>query len=262
MKSLVQSLLVSALAVIAGGAAAAVTVDGTDVSVGSGAGWTYEAPVVRLTGPGPFVVSGTDETGGTVLRAEANCTVVASNLVLSAAGTGVRARGDAWTYARAVAEDGAGRSVAVFSRGIGHASSPTAVLAPDDPASAAGSVFAWSDVWKASDVLWTPHETNDAAVVWTGARFVAARRRGGFMVSEDGGATWNEAAWDGHPVNLRAVARDPASGTLVAASTQGLWKSADGGLTWTQSTNLYANAVVWKDGLFVAAGGDDPAQAT
>ena len=41
-----------------------------------------------------------------VLRAEADCAVVVSNLQLSAATTGRRARGDGFGYARAVAEDG------------------------------------------------------------------------------------------------------------------------------------------------------------
>lgn len=248
-------------AALAGIASAAVTVDGVAVAAGaSGEGWTYEEPVVRLTGTGPFVVSGSDLAGGTVLRAEADCSVVASNLLLSAASTGLRLRSDGFYFADSVAEDGAGRSVAVFPEGIFYSSAPTAVLAPDDPAAAAGSFFTWSDVWRASNVTWEENDTNVAAVVWTGKRFVAARFRGGFMVSEDG-AAWRAAAWDGHPVNLRAVARDASSGTLVAASTEGLWRSTDGGLSWLQATNLYANAVVWKDGLFVAVGGDDPAQA-
>lgn len=261
MKSLVQTLLVSALAATAGGAAGAVSVNGTDISAGSGDGWTYEAPAVRLTGSGPYVVSGTDVTGKTVLCAEADCTVVASNLVLSAASTGLRFRGDGYYFADSVAEDGAGRSVAAFPEGLFHSSVPTAVLAPDDPASAAGQSFTWSDVWRPSNVTWEESDTNSAAVVWAGERFVAATFRGGFLVSEDG-AEWRTAKWDGHPVNLRAVARGGANGgTLVAASTQGLWTSCNGGLSWTQATNLYANAVVWSDGLFVAVGGDDPAQA-
>lgn len=241
---------------LAGASAAAVSVNGTAVSAGGGAGWTYEAPVVRLTGSGPYVVSGSDLAGGTVLRAESDCAVVASNLLLSAASTGRRLRSDGFYFADAVAEDGAGRSVAVFPEGIFCSSVPTAVLAPDDPAAAAGSFFTWSDVWRASDVTWEANSTNSAAVVWTGKRFVAARFRGGFMVSEDG-AAWRAAKWDGNPVNLRAVARDASSGTLVAASTKGLWRSTDGGLSWLQATNLYANAVVWKDGLFVACGTDD-----
>ena len=85
MKSPAAILLSAALAGIA---SAAVTVDGVAVAAGaSGEGWTYEEPVVRLTGPGPFAVSGTDYAGGAVLRAEADCTVVVSNLQLSAATT-------------------------------------------------------------------------------------------------------------------------------------------------------------------------------
>ncbi|MBQ9727226.1 MAG: hypothetical protein IJV65_06955 [Kiritimatiellae bacterium] len=254
-----------ALACATHAAGAAITVNGAAVGAGaSGSGWSCEAPVVRLTGPGPFVVSGAESAGRVVLRAESDCTLVVSNLSLSAAGTGVRARADGFDYARCyarcVAEDGAGRSVAVFRDGLYHAAAPTAVLTPDDPAAAFGSPQTWADVWKPSNVLWTPHETNDAAVIWAGERFVAVRNRGGFAFSEDG-AAWRAAEWNGTPHNLRAVARDPATGTLVAASTEGLWTSRDGGLRWTQATNLYANAVVWSDSLFVAVGGDDPAQA-
>lgn len=261
MKNHAHAILVAALAVIAGGVAAAVTVDGTDVSVGSGAGWTYEAPVVRLTGPGPFVVSGTDETGGTVLRAEANCTVVASNLVLDASATGVRPHTDGLALVRTAASDGAGTTVIDAGDGLYVSPYPTSLLLPDDPAAAYGYAFVWGDVWQRSNIAWTPAGTNSAALAWTGERFVAARFRGGFLVSEDG-ASWREAAWDGHPVNLRAVAQSGADGgTLVAASTQGLWRSTDGGLHWLQATNFYSYAVVWSAGRFVAVGkaADDPA---
>ena len=237
----------------AGAAFAGVSVNGAAVSAGSGAGWFYEAPVVRLTGPGPFVVSGADASGGTVLRAEADCVVVASNLVLDASATGRRARGDDLVLVQSFATDGAGTSVVSAGYGLFVSRSPAAALPPDDPAAAYGSAFVWDDVWARSNVSWEPSDTNRAAVVWTGERFVAARYRGGFMVSEDG-AAWRAAAWDGTPENLRAVARDPATGTLVAASTDGLWRSTDGGLSWLQATNLYANAVVRSSGLFVAVG--------
>lgn len=259
MKSQAVLLLSAALA---GVASAAVTVNGAAVAAGaSGAGWTYDEPVVRLIGPGPFAISGADLAGGTLLSAESDCSVVASNLVLDASATGLRARGDGWDVASAFAEDGAGRSVAVFPDGLYRATAPTAALPPGDPAAASGSTFVWGDVWERSNVSWEPNATNRAVVVWTGERFIAARFRGGFMVSEDG-AAWRAAKWDGHAVNLSAVARGGADGgTLVAASPEGLWRSRDGGLSWTQATNLYANAVVWSDGLFVAVGGDDPAQA-
>lgn len=260
MNRIALTLLASSLAALAGGASAAVAINGADAAAVEGDGWTRAGSVVSLAGSGPFVVSGSDLSGGTVLRAGADCTVVASNLALSAASTGTRARGDGFDYARSVAEDGAGRSVAVFPDGLFYADGPTAVLLPGAPAAAFGSAHTWGDAWKPSNVAWEPNGTNDAAVAWTGERFVAARFRGGFLVSEDG-ATWRAAAWDGTPHNLRSVARDPVAGTLVAASTQGLWTSRDGGLSWTQATNLYANAVVRSDGLFVAVGGDDPAQA-
>ena len=261
MKPIAQAILVSALAAFTGGAAAEVAVNGVPVSAG-GTNWTYMAPVVSLTGAGPFVVSGSDLTGGTVLRADANCEVVASNLVLDATATGVRPHSNGIALVNTIATDGAGTTVIDAGDGLYVSGYPTSAVLPDDPAAAYGSyAFAWGDIWQRSNIAWTPAGTNFAALAWTGERFVAARFRGGFLVSEDG-ASWREAAWDGHPVNLRAVARGGAtSGTLAAASTQGLWISHDGGLSWSQSTNLYSYAVVWSAGRFVAVGkaADDPA---
>ena len=252
---MIRSFSVFALsAVLAGAAAGGVAVNGSDIAAGAGDGWTYAAPVVSLAGPGPFVVSGADVAGGTVLRAEADCAVVASNLVLSASGTGTRARADGLALASSFASDGAGNAVACFSDGLWRRGGfAFDALRPADPATATGKTFLPGDGWEPTNVSWEPAATNSAVVAWTGERFVAARFRGGFLVSEDG-AEWRPAAWNGTPDNLRAVARSGADGTLVAASTQGLWTSADGGLSWSQATNLYANAVVWADGLFVAAG--------
>lgn len=258
MKRSVRMLSLLLLGTAAGAACAGVSVNGVDVASGSGKGWVYERPVVRLTGPGSFVVSGVDTEGTAVLRAEADCDVVMSNLVLSAKATGRRARADGLAIAYSAATDGGGNWVACFSDGLWHrhdGANAFDIQVPSDPAAAVGDRFLQSDGWTRSNVSWTPSGTNFAAVVWAGSRFVAARFRGGLAVSEDGGRTWNSASWDGNPINLRAIARGGADGgTLVAASTRGLWTSGDGGLSWTQSTNLYANAVVWADGLFVAGG--------
>ena len=263
MKRLTSILLCGALA---GAASAAVTVNGTAVSAGSGEGWTFVKPVVRLTGPGPFVVSGSEYAGGAVLRAEADCTVVVSNLALRPAKSDARARCDGPLSAASVAENGAGRTVAVFADGIFHSGAAAAPLLPDDPATAYGTaVWVRDGVWEESDVSWEPSSTNFAAVLRTDLGFVAARFRGGFMHSEGigggihgggrpAGESWEESEWDGNPVNLRALALDPDRGTIVAASTQGLWTSDDDGFSWKQATNLYANAVVRSDGLFVAVG--------
>lgn len=261
MKPIAQAILAFAFAASAGGAAAEVAVNGVPVSAGGGDGWTFAAPVVSLAGAGPFVVSGTDLSGGTVLRAGADCKIVASNLVLDASATGVRPHTDGLALVRTAASDGAGTTVVDAGDGLYVSPYPTSLLLPDDPAAAYGYAFVWSDVWQRSNIAWTPAGTNFAALAWTGERFVAARFRGGFLVSEDG-ASWREAAWDGHPVNLRAVAQGGADGgTLVAASTQGLWRSTDGGLHWLQATNFYSYAVVWSAGRFVAVGkaADDPA---
>lgn len=258
MKRSVRMLSVLVLGMVAGAAFADISINGEDVASGSGEGWVYERPVVRLTGPGSFVVSGVDAEGTSVLRAEEDCTVVASNLVLSAEATGKRARADGLAIAYSAATDDDGNWVACFSDGLWHRHDGAGlfdVLVPDDSATAVGAPFLRSDGWTRSNISWSPSGTNFAAVVWAGTRFVAARFRGGLAVSEDGGRTWNSASWDGNPINLRAIARGGADGgTLVAASTRGLWTSRDGGLSWSHSTNLYANAVVWADGLFVAVG--------
>ena len=258
MKRSVRMLFLLVLGTAAGAACAGVSINGEDIASGSPAGWVYERPVVRLSGPGPFVVSGVDTEGTAVLCAEADCDVVMSNLVLSAKATGRRARADGLAIAYSAATDGCGNWVACFSDGLWHrhdGANAFDIQVPSDPAAAVGDRFLQSDGWTRSNVSWTPSGTNFAAVVWAGSRFVAARFRGGLAVSEDGGRTWNSASWDGDPTNLRAIARGGADGgTLVAASTRGLWTSVDGGLSWTQSTNLYANAVVWADGLFVAGG--------
>lgn len=256
-----EALAAALAAILAGTASAEVAVNGAAVSAGGDPGWTYEAPVVRLTGTGPFVVSGTDLAGGTVLRAEADCAIVASNLVLDASATGVRPHTDGLVLVRTAATDGAGTTVIDAGDGLYVSPYPTSLLLPDDPATAYGYAFVWGDVWQRSNVAWTPAGTNSAALVRTGERFVAARFRGGFMVSEDG-ATWRPAAWNGHPVNLRAIAQGgEGGGTLVAASTQGLWRSTDGGLHWLQATNYYSYAVIWSADRFVAVGkaGETPA---
>ena len=250
----------------AGAAFADVAVNGVAVSAGaSGDGWTYEAPEVRLTAPGPFVVSGLDSSGGTVLRAEADATVVVSNLLLLASETGVRSRTDDPALAYSAATNGSTATVAAFADGLYFADAALpAPLLPDDPAAADGMPFLRNAGWTRSNVSWGPAWTNFTTVLWTGERFVAARFLGGFLYSEAHqglhggpryGEFWEKAEWDGNPVNLRALARGGADGgTLVAASTRGLWTSRDGGRSWTQTTNLYANAVVWSDGVFVAVG--------
>ena len=176
-----------------------------------------------------------------------------------------RSRDDDPAAAHSIATDGSTATVASFADGLYFADAGLACpYLPDDPAAADGTPFVRNAGWTRSDISWQPAGTNFATVLWTGERFVAALFRGGFLHSEEHvgflsrhgfGEAWEEAEWDGRPVNLRAIAQGGEGGrTLVAASTQGLWASRDDGLSWSQTTNLYANAVVWPDGVFVAVG--------
>ena len=62
-----------------------VTVNGIDAAYGHGGGWTYAKPTLTLSEEGPFTLSGTNELGAVQVAVRANATVVASNLVLTAA---------------------------------------------------------------------------------------------------------------------------------------------------------------------------------
>ena len=77
----------SYMARVAGGNSVArravgVSVNGTDLSFSSGAGWDYVGYILTLSGPGPFVLSGTNLVGEVQVRQDASSTVVLSNLVL------------------------------------------------------------------------------------------------------------------------------------------------------------------------------------
>src|SRR5574344_1269934 len=69
-----------------------VTVNGADIAVASGTGWTYDGTSITLAGAGPYVISGGNiqgwETNAVTIRAAADCTVIASNLVIDVSGTG------------------------------------------------------------------------------------------------------------------------------------------------------------------------------
>jgi hypothetical protein len=54
-----------------------VRVNGSDLSFG-GEGWVYEAPYLRLTNAGPFVIAGVNTNGAVRIVAEADCTVTLS----------------------------------------------------------------------------------------------------------------------------------------------------------------------------------------
>lgn len=59
-----------------------ITVNGTDIGQRSGEGWTFAERVLRLTGDGPFVLSGKNEDGEVHVSHESNSTVVLSDFEL------------------------------------------------------------------------------------------------------------------------------------------------------------------------------------
>ncbi|MDO5320044.1 MAG: hypothetical protein Q4G65_15555, partial [bacterium] len=65
-------------------APAGVTVNGVDVSEGSGEGWTYAntSKTLTLSGVGPFTLSGTNTSGSVLVSVRADMVVTLSNLVL------------------------------------------------------------------------------------------------------------------------------------------------------------------------------------
>ena len=67
-------------------APAGVTVNGVDVSEGSGEGWSYANSVLKLTSAGPFVLSGSTKNadGSVRVKVASEASVVMSNLVLYA----------------------------------------------------------------------------------------------------------------------------------------------------------------------------------
>ena len=91
-------------------------------------------------------------------------------------------------------------------------------------------------------------------------------RSAGFLVSSDGGKTWDERAVPESLVSLAIDPRDPER--LVASGQQGLFVSPDGGRTWRPMEGP-AGLLAWTDaGLTVvepvegsAHRADDPGQA-
>ena len=59
-----------------------VTVDGTDVGLLAGPGWTYDADVKQLTISADCTLSGTNDAGAVSVLVSADCTVTLSNLCL------------------------------------------------------------------------------------------------------------------------------------------------------------------------------------
>ncbi|MGI6496101.1 MAG: hypothetical protein ACOX5G_08440 [Kiritimatiellia bacterium] len=91
MKNLLPSLLIAFMALPALAAPTGVTINGTpldDASSSSGPGWAYDPAtcILRLSGPGPFTLSGENTEGAVrvVVPQGATTTITLSNLTLSA----------------------------------------------------------------------------------------------------------------------------------------------------------------------------------
>ena len=94
MKKFVLFLIAFA-AILPAAANIGVTVNGTDISAGSGTdpAWTYSGTNLALTAFGAsYVISGNNIQGATTnavsIQAQADCTVVASNLTVDASSAG------------------------------------------------------------------------------------------------------------------------------------------------------------------------------
>ena len=84
MKKTVLAVLVAAVGCGALAADVGVKVNGTDVSAGTGDGWTYEQEkrLLTLSGTGTFTLSGTNKVGDVSVVQAASSTVILSDLVL------------------------------------------------------------------------------------------------------------------------------------------------------------------------------------
>jgi len=94
----------------------------------------------------------------------------------------------------------------------------------------------------------------------TGRVFVLAYEAGAWKVywTENGGTSWQSAAasgWSGTPYRMLV---SPSDGSrLAAASSSGLYTSANGGATWTRVTTAFgssADAVLTSDGQSLIVG--------
>jgi photosystem II stability/assembly factor-like uncharacterized protein len=142
------------------------------------------------------------------------------------------ANGSSYTLASAQLSDSGARFRVVVSNGAGSVSSRDATLTVTTPTAtpgactgAAGSGWCWLNP--------LPHGNLLSALVFDGGSTLAFGDASTRMVSSDGGSTWQTGfgGWTSRD-SLRDAAA-PASGTVVAAAGDGIWRSSDSGQTWT-----------------------------
>ena len=125
--------------------------------------------------------------------------------------------------------------------------------------------FASSGIWKTTDgaTTWTPLGDNLPSMsvscikidpanpnrIWIGTGEgwgnTDAVNGAGLLESTDAGATWNTTGFtynQNQGLDMYAVEYNPATGTLIIGADNGLWRSTDGGATFTQIVSLGA----WK----------------
>ncbi len=177
------------------------------------------------------------------------------------------ARWEAWQQMRALEQQYGTRSETWFNLGpINVAGRCLAIeVHPTNPEIAYAG-FASSGIWKTEDggTTWTPLgdllptlsvgaieiDPNNPDRIWMGTGEgwgnVDAVHGVGVMVSNDGGINWELTGFDYEMSSGRDVYEleyNPTTGTLMVAADNGLWRSTDGGTTFTQIFEVGS----WKD---------------
>ncbi len=177
------------------------------------------------------------------------------------------ARWQAWEQMTRLEQQYGTRSETWFSLGPINVAGRCLAIAvhPTDPNTAYAG-FASSGLWKTTDggTTWTPlgdnlptlaigcikidPENPDRMWMGTGEGWgnTDAIHGVGLLASTDAGATWNQTGYS-YGMNtgrdVFAIDYNPATGTLVLGADNGLWRSTDGGATFTQLYTLGQ----WKD---------------
>src|SRR5262249_4698662 len=119
------------------------------------------------------------------------------------------------------------------------------VIDPSNPLVMVASTI--SGIWRSADggTTWSQRTTTKALVVAIDpndpTKYVAGRADGVASWSTDGGLTWSNAATFPNVTRVELAYARSASGTVYACtSVQGssltVWRSTDGGKTWTLQT--------------------------